>query len=369
MVAKAIENHFARQLAASGQQGQHNIGSAPKASVIEAIIDTGFWASLRREEGQIPKISIAYLAPEQALQPLIFQQRLQLNPDTLVKLSLGLERPGIHLGVWQQGEELYIWGTTRTIPDLCFVVDIPEPGLLVIKHRRLGGFGKFMNVAILNGDQVKIVDEKSAGMPDCPSLLSSLLGFSSPSFWDSAVNVLVQLAVSMRAHGRGGILLVVPHQSDAWRDSIIHPIQYAVAPSFSGLSRLLQQAVSEKQQPQWQAEVRREVDHLAGLTAIDGATLMNDRYELLAFGAKIGRALNKAPIEQLYITEPILGSEARIAHPAKSGGTRHLSSAQFVHDQHDAMAMVASQDGRFTVFSWSACEQIVQAHRIESLLL
>jgi hypothetical protein len=48
---------------------------------------------------------------------------------------------------------------------------------------------------------------------------------------------------------------------------------------------------------------------------------------------------------------------------------RHFSAAQFVQDQHDAVAMVASQDGRFTVFEWSDCEHMVHAHRVETLLL
>ena len=35
----------------------------------------------------------------------------------------------------------------------------------------------------------------------------------------------------------------------------------------------------------------------------------------------------------------------------------------------DAVAFVASQDGRFTIFAWSPCEEMVHAHRVESLLL
>jgi len=30
--------------------------------------------------------------------------------------------------------------------------------------------------------------------------------------------------------------------------------------------------------------------------------------------------------------------------------------------------LVASQDGRFTVLAWCSSEQVVQAHRIETLL-
>jgi hypothetical protein len=69
------------------------------------------------------------------------------------------------------------------------------------------------------------------------------------------------------------------------------------------------------------------------------------------------------------LTEPIEGSGPRVMTPGELGGTRHLSAAQFVHDQTDALALVASQDGRFTVFAWSPCEAMVHAHRIETLLL
>ena len=36
-----------------------------------------------------------------------------------------------------------------------------------------------MNVAVLKGDQIKWVDEHAADVPDCPELMTSLLGFDS----------------------------------------------------------------------------------------------------------------------------------------------------------------------------------------------
>jgi hypothetical protein len=241
--------------------------------------------------------------------------------------------------------------------------------LLVIKHRRADQFGKFANVAVLKGDQVKIVDEKSASLPDCPTLLTSLLGFTSPASWNNAVNVLVQLAVSMRAHGRGGILLIVPDKSENWRESIVHPVQYSVAPAFSGLATLMLQDAGERNRSMWQRSLRGEVDSVAGLTAIDGATIISDNFELLAFGAKIRRGSASDSVDKIVVTEPILGNKAIVVPPAQHGGTRHLSAAQFVHDQRDALALVASQDGRFTIFAWSPCENMVHAHRIDALLL
>ena len=68
----------------------------------------------------------------------------------------------------------------------------------------------------------------------------------------------------------------------------------------------------------------------------------------MAFGAKITRRRGATLVDQVVVTEPIEGSVASVMHPSELGGTRHLSAAQFAHDQRDAVAMVASQDGRFT---------------------
>lgn len=368
-VAPAIEQHFANQLAVRQNLGKEQVAPAPSRWVIEAMLDTAFWASLRREEGHSPKISLAFLSPEHTTSPLLFKRRMPLLSKILTKVAPGVERPGVHLGVWHEGDVLYIWGTTQEIPSLGFVLDVSEPGLLVVKHRRVDGFGKFANVAVLIGDQVKVVDEQSASLPDCPDLLTSLLGFTSATSLNNSVNVLVQLATSMRAHGHGGILLVVPAGNPDWQKSIIQPMLYEVAPAYAGLAQLLRQELQNRSKIRWQGALRREIDNIAGLTALDGATIITDQQELLAFGAKIGRPEGSAVVEQVIVTEPIVGNVAEVVHPSTSGGTRHLSAAQFVHDQRDALALVASQDGRFTVFSWSPCENMVHAHRIDTLLL
>jgi hypothetical protein len=119
----------------------------------------------------------------------------------------------------------------------------------------------------------------------------------------------------------------------------------------------------------WQEALQDAVEAIAGLTAVDGATVISNQYELLAFAAKIKRHDGGAQVEQVVVTEPVVGDMAQIVHPVQFGGTRHLSAAQFVQDQRDSIALVASQDGRFTVFAWSPCEEMVHAHRVETLLL
>src|SRR6187549_3366421 len=121
ILAREIDIHLAHEHAIAIQQGGIATGPAPSREVIEAILTAGFWASLRREEGSSPRISIVYLPPEQAEVPLTFSQRLPLIPEALAKLAPAVERPGVHLGVWKYGNELYLWGATRVIPPLAFV--------------------------------------------------------------------------------------------------------------------------------------------------------------------------------------------------------------------------------------------------------
>ena len=294
---------------------------------------------------------------------------LPLSPGVLTKIAAIVERAGIHLGVWQYGDDLCIWGTTHNIPTFSFVLEVIEPGLIVIKHHRGEQSGKYVNVAVLEGDQIKLIDEDASSLPDCPQLLTSLLGFDSPSSWVDSVNVLVQLAVAMRAHRRGGSLLVVPQGSDAWRDSILHPMAYAVSPPYRELEAVMRQTGDGRNADIWKEALRETVDTIAGFTAIDGAAVITDDYEVLAFGAKIQRRRGATPIESVVVTEPIQGGVAAIVSASQLGGTRHLSAAQFVLDQQEAIALVASQDGRFTVFAWSPCESSVHAHRVETLLL
>ena len=160
-----------------------------------------------------------------------------------------------------------------------------------------------------------------------------------------------------------------PEGNAEWRESIVEPMLYAVAPQFTELADLMAREFEERRTHEWQEDLRRSVDAIAGLTAVDGATVMTTAYNVLAFGAKIMRRRSRPPVERVLVTEPIRDQKPEHMTPAQLGGTRHFSAAQFAQDQPAAMALVASQDGRFTIFQWSTRENMVRAHRVEALLL
>ncbi|HEX8361105.1 MAG TPA: hypothetical protein VF613_13415 [Longimicrobium sp.] len=368
IVAPTVVEHLETHLAQARERGVTRFAPQPDARTVEAVINTSFWASLRREEGHWPRISLAYLPPEQAGTAMVLDRWLPLNPRDLARLAPAVEGPGTHLGVWPDGDTLKVWGTTRRVPTLCFVLEVAEPGLLVVKYRRGDEFDKYGTIAVLEGERIKVVDEEGGSLPDCPTLLTALLGFEAAAPAVGPTNVLTQLAVSMRAHGRGGSLLVVPGEGDGWLASAARPIPYSVSP-FADLSGLLARPVEERELPAWRESFRRSVDAVARLTAVDGATVLNERYELLAFGMKIVRKRGSERVERVSVTEPVVGNTPTVVDPSRLGGTRHLSAVQFVHDQRDALALVASQDGRFTVFAWSPCENMVHGHRVDTLLM
>src|SRR5437016_13051347 len=120
VVAKRLEARIA-----VSKTAYKNGTDAPKpdAASVEEIITTAFWASLRREEGHAPRISIAFLPPEQSLRPVKFNPRVPLEAELLARIAPAVEKPGIHIGVWFYDDQLYVWGVTLTVPTWCFVLE------------------------------------------------------------------------------------------------------------------------------------------------------------------------------------------------------------------------------------------------------
>ena len=94
VVAKTVEAHFSRHLAAARARGDDGLAEQPDAQTIETIIDAAFWASLRHEEGTSPKISLAFLPPEQTVQPIIFAKSLPLLPPHVDQTGTRCRTPG-----------------------------------------------------------------------------------------------------------------------------------------------------------------------------------------------------------------------------------------------------------------------------------
>ena len=114
-VAPVVRAHFASHIEEAARRGQR-VAAVPDVESIAAMIEVTFWASLRREEGYIPKISLALVNPQDTTFPLRFERPLPLEPSALTRIAPAVERAGIHLGVRRDEGGWVVWGTVRTIP-------------------------------------------------------------------------------------------------------------------------------------------------------------------------------------------------------------------------------------------------------------
>jgi hypothetical protein len=126
VVAPELAYHLALHLDSARARGLREFAPQADVPTLEALIDVAFWASLRREEGRSPMISLAYLPPEQAGHAMAFQRPLPLTAPGLSKLAPAVERAGIHLGVWCIDGTLSVWGTTRGVPSMTLVLEVPR---------------------------------------------------------------------------------------------------------------------------------------------------------------------------------------------------------------------------------------------------
>jgi hypothetical protein len=81
---------------------------------------------------------------------------------------------------------------------------------------------------------------------------------------------------------------------------------------------------------------------LAALSAIDGAVVLNKRFDLIGFGAEVSAEL-PAPA-RVWRAIDVEGQELRVDQ-IESVGTRHRAAYRFVHDHPAGLAIVVSSDG------------------------
>ena len=131
-VAPTVHDHFARHMAEARERSDAPIASLPDAAAIETMVDAAFWASLRREESYIPRISLAFLTPDQDRAPADLRACVSARRGGARARSRRRSNgPASISACLRDDDELIVWGTRAAIPTLCLVIEVAAPGLLV----------------------------------------------------------------------------------------------------------------------------------------------------------------------------------------------------------------------------------------------
>jgi Probable sensor domain DACNV len=329
------------------------------------LIDATYWASQAIEEGHLVKFSVVIKEVETSSDNFCFETPIILNLKNLVKLGSALDGSFSDICVNQdENGSLKIWGLRIRTPNHLTTdlwIQVLGPGnLLILCYGR--------SIAALIGNQAVFVDPSSLLRTIIPKVASNK---EDPAFDPIKLfrfNTLLYIAQAMRAHQRGGTLLVVP-EGPSWEKSIGQPVIYTggtgfFEPEFNAVQtpvkltarevfRLIQETATMKDANllKVRTQLIDQCNRIGRLTAIDGALVMTFDRSIRCFGAKI-QALDPQPgSTRAMVLQPVEGDQGRRTTFADLGGTRHSSAAQFAHDQPGAVAIVASQDGNVTFFT------------------
>jgi DisA bacterial checkpoint controller nucleotide-binding len=106
-------------------------------------------------------------------------------------------------------------------------------------------------------------------------------------------------------------------------------------------------------------------NQVAGLAAVDGAVVLDKRFELLGFGAEIGGDL---PAVRWVARALDAEGTAKVRESVERDGTRHRSAYRLCNFVHDALAIVVSQDGTVRFVKWHEGEVTYWDHVSTSVL-
>jgi hypothetical protein len=342
----------------------------PSVTQICQLINTIFWASLATEEGQYAKLAVAVIEEDELdiSEGIVFADSLPFSAAVLVKLSPALQAENSYLTVsFGKGARLRIRGLTQGHV-LGPVIRATSPGNIVVSRS-----GEIL--AYLSPVQEPVVLE----IPDWVMQVAGFVGRPFEPNFEMAW-FLRFLAEAMR-HGRGGTILIVPSSATRWQDSLKDG--YLVAKDELRLMRSKKRWVEKSKETtdtsgpgpsityldplSSEAMIfRRKIAFIGRLTAVDGATILDEKYEVIGFGQKI--VPRREPPATIEVANLLGESAAEESLPFKEiGGTRHQSAACFANEYAESVAFVTSQDGRMTLLR-SADYGLRALRRCETLL-
>lgn len=346
------------------------------AQQLSALMNSIFWASLHLEEGRPVVGSVCICSPEESPRSRKLLAPAPISAKSLVHLLVA--SPLNSLAVHLDGGSPCAWGFLDSRPMFTVHLRIVASGTLVASYDS-------QVIGVLEKGEVILPDQ--IGKHSFVGLIADALDTEAfPQRLALAARIQA-VVVAMHRHGHGGALVVTPTNgacadiADIAIGSRFDPtatesIRAALGEITAAEDRLAESEVqpgSSTQYTQLPALLKSSVDahrHLldrllvstGDLSRIDGAIVMDESLRVHGFGAKLAGTQD----EFLVNTLDVLTKTVTKVPVAALGGMRHQSAARYIHRNHDSMVIVASQDGRVTLFAWARSPgEVVAIGRLE----
>lgn len=368
--------------------------------ILHEIVDTLFFASLGREEGQTPRLHViyhndgvkgiqqsreddpyydSYVGPQPTWDVIPFEPK-PFTPQALVKLTpaINLERTAVIVG--PQNGQLHILGLARRIKNRdgggAYIVSAPEPGSIVISRagQEFFRYEKGRHIQTQPFDLWDALSNdgliQSALASLCGSLMATLpddfpIGFP----FQRVVRVMRGLIESMVAARHGGIIAILPDMNYS-EDNIVYQIPKSHRTLLSEQLQMVVTADLEVSNLQWQAapvghsrtitseqeddigfaQIEQEnarhsldslIESIGHLTAVDNALLFGPDLAFIGAGYPI-----PTPPDTIEVHEAkCLKGEWERDFNLDQHGSRHRAAACFAHRHPGGLIFIVSQDG------------------------
>jgi hypothetical protein len=395
---------------------QHGMPGLPAPATLERLLSVSYQASLLHEEGRPvtfrmalaePELFAAAAGPPTGLHRLVFAQYRPLDEHELRRLAPAAVFQRSLIGVHVEADgELKVWGLIHSGPRWLQAVrggrrieqSIPPvlmiaatgPGRVLVSRgtRTLAGLasGTLANVATDVFEAPWLASFfGNLGAPRRAERVPSSEATTPPGERQEAfrrklaAHVMRRVVATVRGARHGGTLIILPAARAAklctdgfcltvkypFRDE--EPRRRILSLTVEIMHHLAQigarRPIAKQDEVGWDLyeasadprlaaldEALFEVAHLvATLANVDGAVVMTDELEVLGFGAEISGAL-----PEVRSVDRSLDLEGRERLPERTDrvGTRHRSAYRLCQQLHEALVIVASQDGGVRFIRW-----------------
>lgn len=359
------------------------------------LLSTCFQASLAHEEGRNVRFRLVSATPEELRQGpqdndvlcLEFHEPQEFTPETARRLSPAVPFHSSSVGVPQQGDKWILWGVVHTGANWLAPTwggrrrggeSMVFPAVHVLGPGRIGVYSGPEMVASLEHGMIEAtttdvftsgwLSNLFRGQRAKIAEIQAQAAGSSPN--PNLVRVVSQHMVRraiflIRQAGHGGLMLFAETEllelcqagkgplkikysfrdSEARRryGSLLQRLFEALGKQGDGTVDLERFLSAETKDVIGVEHSIFELSRLvSGLAGVDGAVVLNKRFELMGFGAEVSGEL---PYPEIVEQALDVEGERRSAERANSVGTRHRAAYRFLTAHPAGLAIVISMDG------------------------
>jgi len=377
--------------------------SSLPSALLEDALAAAFQASMLLDEARMTRFRLLLTAPEQlpdagtpnqGVLRLKFDHSRPLNADELRRLAPAVPFETALIGAHAEHGKLRIWGVAHSgpawlapswggrslVPNWTYdpIIHVTAPGRLAVRcaGQLIGALerGVVVDAALdvfdsnwlraLFARERQVIQAEHAALQAQGAVRTSV----EHSMIGKVAQQMLRRAIQLvRGARHGGLILIVDTAGRAERPLSGLRLKYSFTqdePSHRYRTLLFQiveavAAITSKESVGWldfvsNQSVRFEeleqalFEHsrvLANLTAIDGALVLDKRFDVLGFGAEVSAEL---PTPERVWRAVDTEGQVRKPEEIENVGTRHRAAYRFVNDHPDGLAVVISQDGGVT---------------------